>query len=158
MWSDVARAVAQRSRCSRAKVGAVIVDPTNRIVATGYNGPPAGLEVPWRHACDGSEGAFCVRGRYGPKPETLLSYSDCPTIHAEANALSFCDRRDRVGGTIYVTGHTCHSCAKLVANSGLSRLVICDPDEDKQAERAADASYELLRSCGILVVELRVRR
>lgn len=145
----MARAVAKRSRCRRAQVGAVIVDATNRIVATGYNGPPANLRTP-----EGDCGAFCPRGLVGPNPNTLADYSDCVTIHAEANALLFCDRRDRLNGTIFVTGHTCVTCAKLIANSGLACLVICNVEEDKRESRSADASYELLRNCGILVVEL----
>ena len=38
----ITRQVAERSTCSRAKVGAVIVRDKN-ILATGYNGAPAGL-------------------------------------------------------------------------------------------------------------------
>lgn len=152
-WAELARVIARRSRCSRARVGAVIVDSTNRIVATGYNGPPAAHPADWVADCDGSEGGlWCMRAKLGPKPETVLSYTDCPTIHAEANALSFCDRRDRIGGTIYVTGHTCANCAKLIANSGLARLVICDPDPNDEHRRNAWESYELLETCGIEVV------
>jgi len=38
----ITRQVADRSTCNRAKVGAVIVRDKN-ILATGYNGSPAGL-------------------------------------------------------------------------------------------------------------------
>jgi dCMP deaminase len=44
-WDDyflgIARAVAARGECVRSRVGAVLVRD-NRIVATGYNGVPAG--------------------------------------------------------------------------------------------------------------------
>jgi len=111
----------------------VIIDTTNRIVATGYNGPPTGwtkhrlirrdehLQIIPAH---GDCRDWCERGRNGPTDETLFSYADCPTIHAEANALSFCDRRHREEGTLYVTSPTCIGCAKLVANSGLKRVVM----------------------------------
>src|SRR5262245_3693479 len=108
-WMNVARDVATRARCSRARVGAVIVSASNRIVATGYNGPPADYDpmgggVPWEYECDGSEGGgWCVRGKFGPTPDTEKSYEDCPAIHAEVNAISFCDRSVREGGTIYCT-------------------------------------------------------
>lgn len=121
----VAEVVALRSPCARARVGAVIVDPTNRIVATSYNGPPSNFPRPWEDNCDGRQGeaGFCIRGKYGPTEDTVISYSDCSTIHAETNALMFCDRRDREGGTIYVTSAPCLTCAKAVANSGLKRIV-----------------------------------
>jgi dCMP deaminase len=145
---NVARAVALRAPCSRARVGAVVVDATNRIIATGYNGPPAGLVRPWWYECDGSEaqGGFCVRGKHGPQGDPT-SYADCPSLHAEENALSFCDRREREHGTIYVTSPTCNSCAKLVANSGLGRIVLLD-DSDREY-RVAGEWYEFLEDCGV---------
>jgi deoxycytidylate deaminase len=108
-WMAVADAIAERSACSRAHVGAVIVTRENRIVATGYNGPAAGDD----RAC-----GECPYAVHWPD----LTYSDCLTIHAEANALSFCDRSDREGGTLYINGASCIDCAKLVANSGLRRV------------------------------------
>lgn len=149
----VADTIALRSACSRAKIGAVIVDATNRIVATGYNGPPAGFRREWRDECDGSENlGFCLRGKYGAKPDTVTSYTDCPSLHAEANALSFCDRRHRDGGSIFVTGTTCINCAKLIANSGLARLVVRhDPAYDY---RDPGVAYEFLQGCGITIVTI----
>ena len=41
-FMTITRQVADRSTCLRAKVGAVIVRDRN-ILATGYNGSPAGL-------------------------------------------------------------------------------------------------------------------
>lgn len=147
VWVNVARAVAKRSRCCRAQVGAVIVDPTNRIIATGYNGMPAGLPIPTGATCE----EFCPRGKLGPSLETITDYSDCFSTHAEANALMFCDRRDRLGGAIYVTGDTCMHCARLIANSGLTRLVICGLNEEQRLLRRAESSYDLLRSSGVTV-------
>ena len=40
----LATEVAKRSTCLRRQVGAVIVDKDNHILATGYNGAPAGLD------------------------------------------------------------------------------------------------------------------
>lgn len=145
---DVARVIALRAACSRARVGAVIVDRTNRIVATGYNGPPAGYSKPWDYDCDGREQAFCIRGKHGPQGDPS-SYADCPMLHAEENALSFCDRRHREGGTIYVTSPTCASCAKLVANSGLRRIVWLN-DADREYRVPGD-SIDFLQECGIIV-------
>jgi dCMP deaminase len=143
-----------RSLCVRSQVGAVIVDPRNRIVATGYNGPAAGFHVPIPMTEDGPYDplpceAWCERGINGPTELTTLSYTDCPSLHAEANALSVCDRSVREGGTIYITSHSCFNCAKLIANSGLARVVV-RPDHDATYRHISE-SYDLLRRCKISV-------
>jgi deoxycytidylate deaminase len=51
-------------------------------------------------------------------------YDDCPSLHAEANALLSAERSERLGGTIYVTSAICFGCAKLIANSGLVSVVM----------------------------------
>lgn len=144
VWANVARATAWRSRCNRAKVGACIVSEDNVILATGYNGPPAGY-------VDGEvdPAEWCQRE---VKSVGSGDYTDCPALHAEANALMFTSRRDRERGRIYVTGHVCFGCAKLVANSGLVEVVVIDPDEKKFRERNADLSYVFLERCGLTVV------
>ncbi len=115
VWMEVADAISQRSRCIR-QYGAVIVTAENRIVATGYNGPPAAFKV---------DGPDCVGTcpHASKEPGESVGYADCISIHAEANSLLFCDRRDREGGTIYITGIPCFDCGKLIANSGLRRAV-----------------------------------
>lgn len=145
VWVGVAQAVAQRSRCARDQIGAVVVSSTQRIVATGFNGPPAGYDST-EYDCS----HFCTRGRAGPTEATAISYADCVSIHAEANALLFCDRRDREGGTIYTTSHVCWSCAKLVANSGLARVVVAPSAE--HSYRSPSGSYGFLEASGLEVV------
>lgn len=141
-WLGVAATVAQRSLCVRAKVGAVIVDPTNQYVVTGYNGPPAG----YQHGAQPCS-IWCRRNN---EPVPAPDYSDCYTIHAEANALLKSDYTRRKGGTIYTTSHVCWGCAKLIANSGLSRVVV-DSDAAHN-HRNPLASYNFLTECGLEVV------
>lgn len=153
VWCQVAQVMAQRSLCSRDQVGAVIVDARNRIVATGYNGPPAGFHVPLPQTEEGPWEPltcehWCPRGKSGPTVETVRSYTDCPALHAEANALSVCDRSMREGGTIYVTSPVCFGCAKLIANSGLQRVVMLLQNGDYK-HRDPDQSLALLDQCGI---------
>lgn len=140
----VAEVIGARSPCVRTRVGAVIVTPTNRIVATGYNGAPAGL--PSVRTCT----EICPRPS-STAPDPL--YHDCVSIHAEANALLFCDRREREGGTIYTTSAICWNCAKLVANSGLSRLVMYAPTDDVM-HRLPESSVDLLVRSGVVVHQL----
>lgn len=102
----IAREVATRSTCDRKHVGAVIVRE-KMILATGYNGSIRGLPH-----CDDEghlmEDNHCVR-----------------TVHAEANAIVQAARNGmRVEDAgIYVTASPCFGCFKLVANSGIRRIV-----------------------------------
>lgn len=143
-----ARTLAQRSKCTRAKVGAIITGPEGRhIVGEGYNGPPSG----YQHGSMPCT-TWCQRaGTTAENPLTELSpvYDDCPPLHAEANALMRSDHTARVNGSIYVTSHVCFGCAKLIANSGLSRVVV---DTDKaDAHRNPLASYQFLIQCGLRI-------
>lgn len=109
-WDDyfmaIAREVASRSTCARKHVGAVIVRD-KMILATGYNGSIRGLAH-----CDDEghlmEDGHCVR-----------------TVHAEANAIVQAARNGvRLDdGQIYVTASPCFGCFKLIANSGISKIV-----------------------------------
>ena len=157
-WVDVARVVAKRSRCIRDQVGAVIVDHRNRIVSTGYNGPPSNFPAmptlarndqgtftnPVRD-CD----MFCPRAMHGPSEETIFSYIDCPSLHAEANAIAVADRSTFEGGTLYVSSGICQPCAKQISNSGIARVVIARSGTNDY--RDVDRSYAFLRLCEIRV-------
>ncbi|AGK85801.1 hypothetical protein Chy1_0034 [Mycobacterium phage Chy1] len=44
-------------------------------------------------------------------------------VHAEANALLYCDREDLIGATLYVTREPCYACSNLIAASGIERVV-----------------------------------
>lgn len=61
-----------------------------------------------------------------------VDYGNCVTVHAEANALMFADRRTYEGGTLYVTSAICWDCGKMVANSGIWRVVMrLDVERDR---------------------------
>ena len=119
----IAAAVAQRADCSRRQVGAVIVKE-HRIVATGYNGAPAGGP-----SCLAGE---CPRGRMSKTDVAPGSSYDtgagaCVALHAEQNALLWSARPDRIGATIYITDPPCDGCARLIAGSGLAHVAYPDP-------------------------------
>jgi dCMP deaminase len=140
-WMAVADTVALRSKCDSRQVGAVIVDSTNRPISTGYNGPPRNFPGANDRTCN----SFCPRRQSGAQP---FSYGlSCPSVHAEANALMFADRRDYEGGTIYVTAACCQDCTKLIANSGIHRVIVRVDERD--SHRDPQASIDFLRSCGL---------
>lgn len=119
-WDDyfqgIAESVARRADCTRRRVGTVIVKK-NRIVATGYNGSPAG-----GGSCLKGE---CPRGLDLTTPSTP-DYSNCIAIHSEANALLYADRDKCEGATLYCTDQPCDSCWKLIQGAGISRIVTPD--------------------------------
>lgn len=144
-WMNIAHVMTRRSGCGLTQVGAVVVDRHNRIVATGYNGPPTG----WVGVCTARGNMGCARYQNAERGRPS-SYGNCISIHAEANALLFCDRKDREGGTIYVTCACCWDCAKLVANSGLARVVMIETDADLHREPAKSRAF--LKQSGLEVV------
>lgn len=155
-WLTVAGTIALRSRCCLQQYGCVIVSRENRIIAVGYNSPPADLPMvdgvmgDWQTGeltrsemfCD----EFCPRAA-GERHST--SYDNCVSVHSEQNALLVCDRRDREGGTLYVSGIPCWTCAKLVANSGVARVVM---QRENLAHREPGRVVELLETCGLEVL------
>lgn len=148
-WLAVADTIALRSVCDGRQVGAVIVNAQNRAVSTGYNGPPRNYPVDSEARCS----SFCARQMSRGDGAVDLAYGlSCPTVHAEANALIFADRSAFAGGTIYVTAACCPDCGKLIANSGLTRVVMRLDSRD--LHRRPYDTVELLRACG-LDVEVR---
>ena len=116
---EIASTVAKRSTCMRRSVGCVLVDSQNHIVATGYNGVP----TKFTHCLDSPcEGAFSLSG-------TDLDL--CNALHAEVNA--FLQLRSDDVLTAYLTVSPCFSCAKMLANSNVKRLVAAELYVHEQA-------------------------
>ena len=110
----ITRQVAERSTCLRAQVGAVIVRDKN-ILATGYNGSPAGLP----HCLD--VGCLVYRSTT-PTGEVEENCFRC--IHAEINAIAQAAKngagiRD---ADIYITHTPCIHCFKVLINTGIKRI------------------------------------
>lgn len=102
---NIALAVAERSTCDRAHVGAVLVRD-KRILTTGFNGSPSGLPH-----CD-SDGHLLVDGHC------------VRTIHAETNAIiqAALHGVSTKGATCYVTHFPCINCTKTLINAGISEI------------------------------------
>jgi dCMP deaminase len=111
------------STCDSRKYMAIVVDDMGHVVGIGYNGSPKGM-------------AHCDQGgcpRLNQKVDRGSNYDNCVAIHAEQNALLHSDyTARRRGGTIYVNGPPCFTCAKLISNSGIKRLVFLYDPEYKQ--------------------------
>ncbi len=106
---SIAQLVEKRSTCRRRRVGCVLVDSHNHIVATGYNGVPSGfthcLDVP----CEGAS---------SPSGTDL---DKCFAVHAEVNAFLQLTSEDSL--TAYLSTTPCFTCAKMICNSKVVRIV-----------------------------------
>jgi dCMP deaminase len=110
----ITRQVAERSTCVRAKVGAVIVRERN-ILATGYNGAPAGLP----HCID--VGCLLYESR---TPSGDIEQNCYRTIHAEINAITQAAKNGAAvrDAAIYVTHSPCIHCLKVIINTGIKTV------------------------------------
>lgn len=123
----MARIWAENSYCQRRQVGAILVKD-NMIISDGYNGTPVGFE----NVCEDEYGHT--------KPYVL---------HAEANAITKVARSNNSsnGSTLYVTASPCIECAKLIIQSGITRVVYGEAyrlDDGLQLLRRAGIEVELI--------------
>ena len=118
----IAQEVAQRSTCLRRHIGALAVRD-KRILATGYNNVPSGVE----HCTTRG----CLRDELGiPSGER---HELCRAIHAEQNAVVQAARYGIAidGSSMYTTTQPCILCAKIMINAGIREIVFMGdyPDE-----------------------------
>ena len=113
----IASVMSKRSTCSRNQVGCVVA-LEGRILATGYNGAPAGMQH-CDHTCTCSKGDHVLdinqHSLKCAKGTCLLS------VHAEANAVAFAARNGipLKGSSLYTTLSPCVPCAQLIINAGI---------------------------------------
>ncbi len=136
-YMNIAVDVARRSTCTRRQIGAVIVSG-DVIVATGYNGNPRGLP----HCAE----IGCIRDELEiPSGERM---EICTGVHAEQNALIFAGKAAG-GGLLYSTIVPCNTCAKMIINAGIRRVVFLEGYPDLMG-------HELLQQSGVEVAQLEM--
>ncbi len=120
---------AENSYCKRRQVGAILVKG-KMIISDGYNGTPSGFE----NVCEDEDNVT--------KPYVL---------HAEANAITKVARSNNSseGATLYVTSSPCIECAKLIIQSGITRVVYAN------SYRLSDGT-ELLKRANIKIVSVEL--
>jgi dCMP deaminase len=140
-WDDyflqMAQVVARRATCLRRKIGAVLVHD-RRILATGYNGAPAGLP----HC----EEVGCQRENMGVASGERVEL--CRALHAEQNAIiqGALHGVSLRGSDLYCTNQPCVICAKMLINAGIRRIVYLGDYPDKLALDMLDqAGVEIVR-------------
>ncbi|MCS7106465.1 MAG: cytidine/deoxycytidylate deaminase family protein [Candidatus Aenigmarchaeota archaeon] len=113
---EIAKVVGTRATCDRGRNGAVIVKD-RRILTTGYVGAPSGLPH-----CD-DVGHLLVET---VDPATGKKKKHCiRTTHAEQNAIvqAALHGVSTKDATLYVKFVPCFTCAKMIINAGIKRVV-----------------------------------
>ncbi|MDD5731632.1 MAG: cytidine/deoxycytidylate deaminase family protein [Patescibacteria group bacterium] len=107
--------VGGRATCDRGRSGCIIAKD-KRILSTGYVGSPAGTA----HCDDAGHEMHTVVQEDGTQSRHCIR-----TSHAEQNALANAARSgvSTDGATIYVHMTPCYTCAKMLINAGIKRVV-----------------------------------
>lgn len=139
-FMKIMKIVGTRATCDRGRSGCVAVK-NKRILATGYVGAPSGVkdcdelghEMHTVIHADGKKTQHCIRG-----------------THAEQNVIAQAARIgvSLDGATLYVHMAPCYACAKMIINSGISR-VVAGKDyhgaaRSKEVFKDAGVAFELL--------------
>lgn len=142
-WDDyfmeMTKLTATRSSCLRRHVGAVLVKET-RVIATGYNGAPAGVT----HC----EVTGCLRQKLNvPSGQR---HELCRGLHAEQNAIiqAALYGVSTEGATIYCTTKPCSICTKMIINAKITKIVYGEYYEDSLAD-------ELLKDTDIRILQYK---
>lgn len=144
-YLNIAREVASRSTCFRARHGAIILRD-DQIVSTGYVGAP-------RKTKDCFERGSCLRDELNiPSGQR---YEMCRSIHAEQNAIINAARAgvNLLGGTLYlhsekkngetgeydvIDAYPCFICKKMIVNSGIEKVVVDSKSGEPKVYQVSD--------------------
>lgn len=131
-WLALLKGVSSRASCPRRQTSAILIDSSNRILSSGYNGPPSSLPNCLTEPCGGEN---------DPSGNT----DRCAAVHAEQNALLQAGDRLRYADTLYCSHYPCYVCAKLICQSGIRRVIYKENYPD-------DRSKALFKRANILVL------
>lgn len=146
-YMGIADLTSKLSYAKRLQVGAVIVKG-NQIIGSGYNGMPAGWDndcetldfMPWDSGgwLDPTEiwhqwpyeGNFWIDGEFVSRRYKLKTKPE--VLHAESNALMKVAKstESSEGASLFCTHAPCQECAKLIYQSGISKLYYRDQYRD----------------------------
>lgn len=126
-----------RSKDPSTRVGAVITNSNNRILSSGYNGTPVGIDddkMIYNKQLDQDGNELPLnRTKYGS------------VAHAEENAINnFIGVREQMrGGNIYTTLFPCNNCAKMIVASGITKVFFNEGPRDPSSGETQSALYNL---------------
>ncbi|WP_408955452.1 deoxycytidylate deaminase [Natroniella sp. ANB-PHB2] len=134
-FMEMTQVITKRSTCLRRKVGALIVKD-KRVLATGYNGAPSGLQ----HCQE----VGCLREKKEvPSGER---HELCRGLHAEQNAIiqAALHGISIEGAILYCTHQPCILCTKMIINAGIDQIIFKGGYPDRLAlEMTEEAGIKL---------------
>ncbi len=134
---EIANTVAKRATCNRGRSGCVIVRD-KQILVTGYVGSPMGMPH-----CDDVGHLF----KKVVHEDDKITEHCMRTVHAEQNAICQAAKLgiSLLGSTLYCRMTPCRTCAMLIINCGIKR-VVCERKYHAGAE-----SEEMFKMAGISI-------
>ena len=136
-FMELANTASKRATCDRGRSGCVIVKD-RQLLVTGYVGAPSGLPH-----CDEVGHLF----RKTIEEDGRVTTHCVRTVHAEQNAICQAARRgiSLDGATLYCRMTPCRTCAMLIINCGIKR-VVCE-----RKYHAGKESEELFAQAGVQI-------
>jgi dCMP deaminase len=159
-YMDCAEAISKLSHAKRKKVGSIIVAARGGIIAEGVNGTPSGFSNECERKIilmkDGSKpcddrGAWSLAIDGKLDDDMTFGLETLPEVlHAESNAIAKLARstNSSVGATLYTTAFPCFSCAKLIIQVGIIRVVY---KEEYASQHGGRGGRDLLERANISV-------
>ena len=150
-FMNIAKTVGSRATCDRGRTGCVLVKD-KQIISTGYVGAPSGCkscddighEMDTVMHADGTQSRHCIR-----------------TTHNEQNAIVQAARIGACtdGATLYCMMTPCYTCAKLIINAGIKR-VVAEKDyhagaRSKEIFKEARVKFELLNDSVVTYKDMK---
>lgn len=137
---DTASIWKQLSVCKRNQVGCVIGTDDGRILVNGYNGTISKTDNNCEETCNVCNGENKDCSRCGGKGIISSKF----VVHAEQNAITFAAKEGikLKGTTLYTTTSPCPDCAKLIASTGIRRVLYLDEYKDT-------SGVDFLNHCGV---------
>ncbi|PCI30232.1 cell division protein DedD [Candidatus Wolfebacteria bacterium] len=145
-WDDyffeITESVSRRGTCDRGRAGAVIARD-KRILSTGYVGSPIGSP----HCDDIGHEMHIVKDGNGKETQHCIR-----TSHAEQNVIVQAARNGIAleGATLYCKMTPCYTCAKMIINAGIVRVVALKDyhtaDRTKGVFKEAGVQFDLRSS------------
>lgn len=129
-FMEMAKMVATWSKDPGTQVGSVLVKE-NRIISTGYNGIPHGIDDEFALTCRD----FKIKN----------------TIHSEINAIKYATADVR-GSVLYCTQYPCSNCAKVIAESGIAVVYVLESSGEFKDRWDCVTSEAILKAAHVPIV------